>query len=975
MADPLLIGNREEVVGALHDYFKKRNVADVEASITRLEGDPEVEVRVWLEKEDSFLLDEVVCQTHYDAILGRYVSNSSFSGFFRFLDSFWSKTLDDCEAVIEAAHLARPSESVVTKKFPGLNVQVLARTFFNEVEKKFFMLFEKTGTDGRSFISRNEFDRLKQAQHEADFEKYGLLDPIFFEKVNEKFSASPDEKIPAVLFTSYDLSKLPPRPDPDVLRRLSGKQLEDYLKQYRESVKKEVARIQGPVLSHLRALDITELNASESIPVIYTAMTPQQILDLSKKRDLFLHIEDGQKAPLVNLGEDCSNLSGNEQDSTHCAIGLPGVHDFSDPYPARAEVIDLEGLVDELEQCGMKEGGLLNYSNSSTKADHPTQVAAVISSDYGVFPNVRIDSFDLDETVKFQSHDGGFENALKWGLDNGVYVFNASIGVEITHGLDGESYAMDKIIDSLIYTYGPTLAVASGNVGQTCDADKPYVSSPATAYNVIAVGNFKRGPDNGCDISNDTVSSTSCYKDPDPVGRQKPEVLAQGTCIRVPIYPQSSSDTCEWGLTSGTSLASPQVAGEALILAGVDPSLLSWTEGVKALTMATAFNTANQGYGLTDKGGGGGIRVDNAYESVEAGRWKKISLAGDSDYDFVTWYKNITLPVGTERAKFVIAWSIADSDWLDDNDLLVTNLSLYSGDQLIAQSSNPYNANNFILLDVDLTDTYHTNYTLYASLLVGDEALENAPMAFAWGVDPVCLEKGRNWDNDNYCGDEDNCPWDANDQTDVDKDGLGDACDSCDDRFDQDKDTVADDCDNCPEDKNKDQSNIDGDSMGDVCDPDIDGDGCLNEADQDPDNDMEISGSYIAPFCPKPSGSTYAFAGGSDGRGLPLRCATDDNDGDGIKDVDDICPDVPVKSQRPGATNSWLECHHIYSCPLTPIEIFDPHIVENPGDWSEIEFWNSMNQLLWLNTIFGFTEEMVGDLPVTSGEVSVEIGG
>jgi subtilisin family serine protease len=45
---------------------------------------------------------------------------------------------------------------------------------------------------------------------------------------------------------------------------------------------------------------------------------------------------------------------------------------------------------------------------------------------------------------------------------------------------------------------------------------------------------------------------------------------------------------------------------------------------------------------------------------------------------------------------------------------------------------------------------------------------------------------------------------------------------------DSDGDTVIDTLDNCPNDANTDQSDVDGDLLGDVCDPDADGDGLFN---------------------------------------------------------------------------------------------------------------------------------------------------
>ena len=47
-------------------------------------------------------------------------------------------------------------------------------------------------------------------------------------------------------------------------------------------------------------------------------------------------------------------------------------------------------------------------------------------------------------------------------------------------------------------------------------------------------------------------------------------------------------------------------------------------------------------------------------------------------------------------------------------------------------------------------------------------------------------------------------------------------------RPDGDDDTVADDVDNCPAQANADQADLDHDGVGDVCDPDTDGDGYTN---------------------------------------------------------------------------------------------------------------------------------------------------
>jgi len=95
----------------------------------------------------------------------------------------------------------------------------------------------------------------------------------------------------------------------------------------------------------------------------------------------------------------------------------------------------------------------------------------------------------------------------------------------------------------------------------------------------------------------------------------------------------------------------------------------------------------------------------------------------------------------------------------------------------------------------------------------------------------------------------DDCPTvPDHDQSDLDRDGVGDACEP---RFaggagptanlllpaalrDQDRDGIPDPADDCPAVANHDQSDVDGDGLGDACDPDVDGDGVPNLLDDCP---------------------------------------------------------------------------------------------------------------------------------------------
>ncbi|MFJ8844821.1 S8 family peptidase [Streptomyces cyaneofuscatus] len=238
-----------------------------------------------------------------------------------------------------------------------------------------------------------------------------------------------------------------------------------------------------------------------------------------------------------------------------------------------------------------------NFSGSKNTVDHVghgTHVASTLAGSgaksgrhRGVAPGAKIlDAKVLDD--EGSGEDSGIIAGMQWAADNGARIANLSLGGEDTAGHDPLEAAVDRISAES----GILFVIAAGNEGP----DASTVGSPGSASSALTVGAVDR-KDRIADFS-----STGPTAD----GSLKPDITAPGVGIVAAKAAKGTEGTPAapgYVSMSGTSMATPHVAGAAAVLAQQHPD---WTgQRIKqALTASarpgTGMSPLQQGTGRTD---------------------------------------------------------------------------------------------------------------------------------------------------------------------------------------------------------------------------------------------------------------------------------------------------------------------------------------------------------------------------------------
>ncbi|MFF5211597.1 S8 family serine peptidase [Streptosporangium sp. NPDC000396] len=217
-----------------------------------------------------------------------------------------------------------------------------------------------------------------------------------------------------------------------------------------------------------------------------------------------------------------------------------------------------------------------NFSGDSDDRDligHGTHVASTIAgsgaASGGVYRGVAPGATLLDAKVCATEFcdESAILAGMQWAAEQGARVANVSLGLPDAPGLD----PLEEAVQTLTERYGILFVMAAGNFG-----GDGTVTSPGSADAALTVGAVDKS---------DRLARFSSRGPRAGDSALKPDITAPGVSIQAARSKDSPGEG-SYTVMSGTSMATPHVAGSVAILAGRHPD---WTpETLKAALMASA---------------------------------------------------------------------------------------------------------------------------------------------------------------------------------------------------------------------------------------------------------------------------------------------------------------------------------------------------------------------------------------------------
>ena len=534
-------------------------------------------------------------------------------------------------AALAPAASAAPGD-VVNKAEANFPTLAIAATV-EKIEGKRGLDLRATGSDGRPV----DIEALLAEDRAKQRDALGALDALLARHLD---GLADDEPVPVAIWLVEPERALGERPEEGA----ASEDVDKLAQLQTERRAAEVAEVTTPFLERLRRFD-EEAAASTTSPLVWAELPAGLVRELARDErvdTIYGDLEQG--GPETNLSREVvgANLApADTLDGTGVQVGIvegEGIADTTNPF-MRIE------RTDPGPSCGATR-------------PHATGVAGIIGARAGV---ARAFGFPIRNTLQ------GFAPAARLSLgswcnagdnrprvdsaaDWGARVITNSYFTDTT----GAVTANDRHADGLVHNRWRLFVKSAGNRGML----EGRVTSPGNGYNVLAVGDVDLGGTPA--RANDVMSGTSSFVDPTSTNgdREKPEVSAPGTNIRM------LSNGFPWpGQTdSGTSFAAPMVAGTSARLIQRKPFLGVWPEQLRAILMSSAVHNIEGATRLSDVDGAGMIAADTAVrilaDNRHGGRHVDCNTFGGSQV------VSSTTLAANQRLRAAISWT-ADPSAVD----------------------------------------------------------------------------------------------------------------------------------------------------------------------------------------------------------------------------------------------------------------------------------------------------------------------